>query len=200
MRHAALLLLAACPPEGAPSDAAAETFVGDPGAPVELRVVVKDPGAGAPLREIRDGDVITLTLPPQGGRVIFVGARARNLDARALRLAGSLRDLQNGAVRLDVRTTNLLVSDGWGASSAQDISTFSNIPICPNQWSTTNTWGTPYELTIEVTDAANRSARAVLRVTLACDEPGQMEQCFCICKQGYTLGEACDASADGAPE
>jgi hypothetical protein len=212
MRRTAILLLgvalAACSPasgsrapdggpDGAPEGGHHCTygFVGDPSMPPEIQMVALGPGmTNVP---VMDGDMVTLAFPPQGGRVIFAGVRARNLDACAVQIEGSVRDLMTKQIRLDSRTVNLIPGpDGWAASDPTDISTFANIPVCPNEWSATNLYGTTYELDFSLTDRSGHMAAQTLHVVPACAEPAHAVDCLCICKGGYVLGESCaDAGA-----
>jgi hypothetical protein len=100
-------------------DAGANTctvgFLGDEaGAPdFDIQVLLADDT----VANVQDGGSVPLLLPPQGGRVIFVGVRATGVDGCALQLTGALRDLASGKVSVDKRTINLIpTGDGWGAS------------------------------------------------------------------------------------
>jgi hypothetical protein len=134
--------------------------------------------------------------------VIFAGVRATNVDACHVTLSGSLRDPQNGKICFDERTVNLRpTDDGWGASVDSDISTFSNIPVCPNQWASADAFGSEFDLTVKLRDRGGRTIEKTVRVVPACAEPENEEQCKCICKQGYVLGEMCGpAPASPSPE
>ena len=207
----AALAAAGCGPDGpVPVDAAIDApadgphgcqlaFLGDRSKAPEISVTVL--GAAPPAVAVADGDTVPLIFPPQGGRVIFAGVRVHNMDPCGAQLGGALRDTQSQQVRLDARTINLLpASDGWGESDATDYSSFSNIPVCPNQWSKTDIYGTSYQLEITVTDRGGRVAGKKLQVTPACAEPDRLNECLCICKAGYVLGMSCssaDAGADG---
>lgn len=189
--------IAGCPTDPAPPEGPACTlvFLGDKSTPVVLEIVAR--GIDGKSRVIRDGDAVPLVYPPQGGRVVFVGVRATNLDACAVKLTGSIRDETTGQLRLDARTINLLpTGDGWGASLDVDIATFSNIPMCPNQWASADVFDHDYQLTLSVIDKAGRAGQQTIRVTPKCAEPDRATECFCICKQGYKLGESC---ADAGP-
>lgn len=165
-------------------------FLGDPGLDPAIELIsLGADGTSAPIEE---GSSVALIFPPQGGRVIFAGVRATNVDACGVTLGGSLRDPQNGKITFDERTVNLKpLGDVWGASVDSDISTFSNIPVCPNQWSATDAFGSEYDLTVKVRDKGGRTVEKTTRVIPACAEPENEEQCRCICKQGYVLGEVC---------
>jgi len=166
-------------------------FAGDP-----AEAVVIEPVQLTPERELAplgDGDEIALILPPQGGRVVFAGVRAQNLDPCAAKIQGVLRDTEgNMPLQLDTRIVNLEVEDGWGSSNPDDISSFSNVPVCPNNWSNRDANGLPYQLTIAITDRGGRNAETTLEVTPVCAEPEHQAECECICAEGYVLGQSCD--------
>ncbi|NUQ73991.1 MAG: hypothetical protein HUU21_10580 [Polyangiaceae bacterium] len=172
-------------------------FLGDPALDPEIELIsLGAEGVSAP---IADGSSVALIFPPQGGRVIFAGVRATNVSACGVTLGGSLRDPQNGKICFDERTVNLQpLGDGWGASVDSNISTFSNIPVCPNQWSMSDAFGSEFDLTVKLRDKEGRTAEKTVRVVPACAEPENEAQCLCICKQGYVLGEMC-ASPPASP-
>lgn len=207
----ALVLLAALPAcspagsgagDGGPSEPCPVGFLGDEaGAPdFDMQVLEADETV-APLNS---GDSVPMILPPQGGRVIFVGVRATNVDGCGLQLTGALRDLTTNQVRVDSRTVNLIdTGDGYGVSGTPNtaastaIASFSNIPVCPNEWSPTNVYGTVYGVEVTILDRGGRTLTKKIQVTPECGEPQYLAQCLCICKGGYVLGESC---ADGGGE
>ena len=172
-------------------------FLGDSTKPTELELIVlKADYTSTPVAE---GDSVALLFPPQGGRVIFAGVRARNIDPCGIQLAGAVRDLATQQLRVDARTVNLeATSDGWGQSSDADIASFANVPMCPNQWSTTNIYGTKYELEVTITDRAMHKTTKKVAVVPACAEPENAAECTCICRGGYVLGEACDGGTSSS--
>ena len=203
-----LLSCSAPPPPEATKDAGVIggcrlPFVGDPNAPMEMDVIAL--GANGKLETVTDGSDITLIFPPQGGRVLFAGVRARNVNPCGVRIAGALRDPVSKQVRIDNRTVNLEVTeDGYGRSSPGDISTFANIAVCPNHWSDQDLMDAPYELTVTLTDEDGRKVTRVWEVVPRCDEPGLVSGCRCQCDVDYMLGMACgglpvDAGAEDAP-
>jgi hypothetical protein len=199
---AALLLASGCGPGGetvadAGPDAAQACkldFLGDPSLEPVMEVIAR--GADGTSTPIEDGSPVALVFPPQGGRVVFAGVRATNIDACGATLTGVLRDRQNNKICIDFRTVNLApYGDGWGGSRDSDISTFANIPVCPNQWSATSTFGNEYDLEMTLKDRdKERTVKKTLRVIPECAEPEHEAQCLCICKQGYILGETCEAA------
>jgi hypothetical protein len=174
-------------------------YVGDEKADIELEVVTLDPAYKA--QPFAAGGDASILQPPQGGRVIFVGVRAKNLDPCAVKLAGAVRDPATMETRLDTRTINLDVgADGWAESDETDISTFSNVPVCSNTWASTDVFDQTFKLIVSVTDRAGKKATAQLDVVPRCDEKkiengvDVQKDCLCICKQGYITGEPCNAA------
>ncbi len=165
-------------------------YVGDENADMVLEVVTLDPDYKA--QPFADGGDASILMPPQGGRVIFVGVRAKNLDPCAVKLAGAVRDPANMNTRLDTRTINLdLAADGWGESDETDISSFSNVPVCSNTWASTDVFDQTFKLIVSVTDRKGKKGSATLDVVPRCDEEGQTAECLCICKLGYVTGQSC---------
>ncbi|WP_437576158.1 hypothetical protein [Sorangium sp. So ce887] len=198
---AALLLVApACgddvePPPGEPDPPVEGMcklgYLGEEGAPIQIEVIALDSSGAA--RPVSDGDGVDIIMPPQGGRVIFLGVRATNLSACGVQLSGSLRDTESGRVMSESRTVNLKpTGDGWGASVDADISTFANVGVCQNNWSSRDIFDQDHEIEVQVKDGEGRTARQTLRVRPACNEPELEVECRCICKHGYILGEACE--------
>lgn len=187
----ALLLAAPACGDEPPPDPCKLGYLGEEGADIQLEVIALDSSDVA--RPVSDGDEVDIIMPPQGGRVIFLGARATNLSACGVKLSGSLRDTGSGRVMVESRTVNLRpTGDGWGASVDADISTFANVGVCPNNWSGRNIFDEDHEIVVQVTDRDGRMAEQVRQVRPACNEPELEVECRCVCKHGYILGEACE--------
>ena len=201
----ALLAPAACSsPTSAPQDGGPNPcpvgFLGDGGAPDFTVTVLRADDSVVPVAQ---GDSVPMLFPPQGGRVIFVGVDATNVDGCELQLTGAIRDLQTQEVRVDSRTINLIPVDGGhgvsgktGESVAAAIANFSNVAVCPNEWSSTNLYGTLYGLEVTVKDKEGRQLTKKLQVTPVCNEPSRVAECECICQGGYVLGQECDGGSD----
>jgi len=146
---------------------------------------------------LTDGAAVPILIPPQGGRVLFIGVRAANLDACGVELTGAVRDPVNGQIRLDGRTINLTADgSGWAGSVAADVSTVANVPVCPNQWSGSDVFDSPYKLEVSLTDHyTERTAGRTLTIVPTC--PTSDPECRCLCKKGYVLGEPCVAGGGG---
>lgn len=198
---ASLFLVAACSDGAAgPADAmigesdappgGCSGFVGDPGQPIEVEIVILDVAGTAST--VSDGARVPLIRPDQGGEVIFAGVRARNLDTCAVMLIGSLRDgteATDPIVGLDGRPVNLAdAGDGWAeASEPMQVSSYTNIPPCPNFVSSRDIHEQPYQLTLSVRDGNQRRGSRSVMVTPYCAEPRYETDCLRICKQGYRM-------------
>jgi hypothetical protein len=175
-------------------------YIGDKDAPIEMELVTLDPDYTA--QPLASGGDVSILFPPNGSPLVFVGVRVKNLDPCAVRLGGAIRDPATSEVRLDTRTVNLHpTEDGWGTSDPSDISTFSNIPVCPNSWASTDVFDQTFWLDLDVRDRDGKEAQTdpmvLLEVVPRCNETkslnGQDLQklCLCLCKAGYITGEMC---------
>lgn len=169
-------------------------YLGDATADAKLELVFLD--ADGQTQPLADDASVPLIFPPQGGRVLFVGARATNVDACGATLTGAIRDPSSKKIQLDKRSVNLTpTGDGWGRPADGDTSSFANVPACPNNWSETSLFDGTYELTVALETSDGKTITKTATIHPFCGEPDNEAQCRCICKKGYVLGEACD----GAP-
>lgn len=201
----------ACSPQhggDTPSDAGSDVtdessctvgIFGDANAAIDFQITT--PGDMAD-KVLNDGDSIGILLPPQGGRVIFLGVRATNIDGCGVQLTGALRDEATNQVRLDARTVNLVRgSDAWGTSGIQGVSpssqlaNYANVPVCPNQWASTDIFDKPFKIEVTLEDRHGRKLTKSAHVTPKCVDDIQYSRCQCICLKDYVLGTSC--SADG---
>jgi hypothetical protein len=178
---------------GAPISGCPSPFAGDPALPPALEVVTVGT-FNAPAAPLEDGGSLTILPPPQGGSIVLVGARARNLNPCGVMLTVGLRDTNTQQVRLDGRTVNLQTSTAapdWVETSSQ-LAGMANVPVCPNQWASTDIFGHIFQLEVTVEDSAHRRAMKTLQVTPACStDKNYPMTCACQCVAGYTLGQAC---------
>jgi hypothetical protein len=174
--------------------------VGDVSKPIEMKLVaagVNDQGlmqfAGTP-KPIADGSVIPMIVPPQGGWVIYVGARANNIDPCGVQVKGVLTDPATQQVTVDERTAKLTVgTDGWAGPLEHDplAGALANVAVCPNQWASNDMYGNTFKLTVTLTERSGRSASQSIDVKLECAEAQYKNSCSCQCKKNYVLGESC---------
>jgi hypothetical protein len=169
----------------------ATPYLGNPQAPADFIPTALGPQATA--LSLVEGGGVSIIEPPQGGRVSFVGVRGViNMDPCGIYLSATFRDPVTRQIRYEGRTVTLRRDEGGtGASTDADISTFSNVPLCPNQWSGQDIFDQEYELEIALYDRRDRYLAKTLRVRPACDVPGEAAMCRCICKKGYRLGQPC---------
>ncbi len=175
-------------------------FFGTDSGPPALEIVAVQPDDT--VAAVQDGGMVPLMEPPQGGRVLFAGARAINVDGCGVQLTGALRDLTTGQVTVDSRTVNLVAAGGgWGSTGvgavSSAISNFANIAVCPNQSFSTNAYGVPLGLEVNLVDREGRTAASRLVVIPYCAEPATAATCMCTCAKGYMLGQACPAGDAG---
>jgi hypothetical protein len=188
-----------CSASSSPAHTCTTGFLGSESQPPKIEILVVQPDDS--VTTAVDGGTVPLVQPPQGGRVVFVGARVTNMNGCGVQLTGALRDETSLQVRVDMRTVNLVsTGNGWGATGtgvlSGSISSFANVPVCPNQWSTTDVDGHRYQLEVDVVDRAGRTARAVLEVTPYCSEPASAAYCACTCAAGYS-GQPCPVGDGG---
>lgn len=178
--------------------ACALPFVGDPCAPMELELVYFDVDqANHPLVA---GAEVPLICPPQGGRVMFLGVRAKNVDPCGVSLTGALRDVDSNAVRVEQRIVNLTpTADGWVETSPGDISRYANVPVCPNQWTDKTIYEADFRVEVVLQDRCGNVGQAEELIRPACSEPGHQGECQCLCRGGYVLGEPCPEAQGEEP-
>lgn len=188
-----------CGGGGSEVDAEVRCPIGDPAAPAEIEVVHLD--ANLQVVPTVDGAHVPLQVPPQGGWIILLGVRARNLDGCRLVLTTSFREACQGPIiKVDQRPARLMdTGDGWAISTT---STFGNLPICPQLTALRDLHEQPYDVTVEVEDGDGKRASRTLSLVPTCPAD---ERCTCECDHNYVLGGACppvgpDAGIPACPD
>jgi hypothetical protein len=177
--------------------------IGDRALPIEI-LAEHWPQAPAPgtLEGLPDGGTVDLVRPIQGGKVIYVGVRARNVDGCNVQLTAALRDVTSQQViALEQRPVRLDVGgDGWGhaRSTFDDLA---NVPACPNAAASRDVDGATWLLELRLDEAGGRTATTSVMIVPRCRLDDQMEECRCECDSDYELGMPCpsdpvDAGAD----
>jgi hypothetical protein len=174
---------------GEPRPDASETQrcpIGDLAAPAELEIVHLD--AQNTVVESTAMAAVPLIQPPQGGWIVLLGARARNIDGCRISLTTALVDPCNDEIlKIDQRPTRLIVgSDGWGVSS---VTAFSNLEVCPHITSTRDLNDVPYILRVRIEDDEGRKAQTEITLVPTC--PAGMAMCNCQCARDYVVGSQC---------
>jgi hypothetical protein len=194
----AAFTFAACKPHFA-LDGGISCPIGDMSKPIEMEIVHRN--ADGTLATTQDMGTIPLIQPPQGGKVLFIGVRARNLDGCPVLIAPALTDECSTLVAATEERPIILepTADGWGEpKDPSDINNYSNLAVCP-----TNTWyrdidNVEYGLTVRVTDRVGRMASQSLRVRPVCGEPERLAECTCECSANHGPGASCDAGTDAS--
>jgi hypothetical protein len=161
--------------------------IGDLAAPAELEIVHLD----AQNTVIASTAMATVPLiqPPQGGWIVLLGARARNIDGCRISLTTALVDPCNGEIlKIDQRPTRLIAgSDGWGVSS---VTGFSNLEVCPHITSVRDLDDVPYILRVRIEDDQGRAAQTEITLVPTC--PAGIAMCNCQCARDYVVGSQCE--------
>jgi hypothetical protein len=200
LRSAGALLV--CASFASCSDDAPTTCpIGDRTQPIEI--VAVHWVAGGDIGDLADGGAVDLVRPIQGGKVVYVGVRARNLDGCNAQLTAALRDPSTQQViALEQRPVRLVEgSDGWGRPE----STFdhlANVPACPNAAAARDVDGATWRLELRIEEPGGRMAETALSVVPVCTLAGETEECACECDSDFELGtggcpvDPVDAGAD----
>jgi hypothetical protein len=198
LRRLALLLLtfaATC--GGPPQPACPAGFIGDPSLPPEAQMVYTD-GVSQQILDVSAGMAIPLVPPPQGGYVMYLAARVRNMDS-CVEFRGTLRDPVTGdEVGFDARGSTLeMHDDGWGWPKAISNANLSNVNGCPD-YSASDVQGRGYTLEMQVVDKSGRSITVSQPIVPTCMLTNAADQadCICTCSANYVLGK-CTPSVDG---
>lgn len=203
------LFLAACPAD--PPTRCKTGILGDPARPVQLELVRLDEDRA--VRDVAACGSVDVVKPPQGGKVVFIGLRATNLDGCGIDLNAAIRDpATRQVIGAEERTVNLVPiagRPGWGeTSSAGDfenvgVDNFANIAVCPNV-TARDLQRQPQLLDVKITDKAGRVGRAQAVVVPRCaqKDPVVLAECECTCEAGYRIDKCLnvtswDAGASG---
>lgn len=179
-------------------------YLGDPAAPMEIELFAL--GEDLLPRELPACGPVDIVEPPQGGRVLFIGVRARNLDPCDVKMSGALRDPTDESISgLEARSTifrPIAGRPGWGETSAggdteNGFRYVANIPVCPNM--TANNRDIQQQVgLVEIALTDKRGKRGNLRqpVFPRCAQPDRNKRvtCECLCQAGYTISKCLDVT------
>ena len=168
-------------------DAAPNCIAGDPQLPLELQVVYRTTGSFMPVGTAP----LQLIQPAQGGQVLYIGVRARNIAGCSVTINTALVDIVSRAVvSLESRPITLeLSTDGWlQPRTPTAASNYSNLPACPRANLTRSIDDQTYELQVVLTDQQGRTGPASMNIVPTC---GGVTLCHCQCAQNYMLGMTC---------
>lgn len=191
-------LCAACPEEDPPTPISCP--LGDLTKPIELEIVHKAVGGGVTVTT--SSGAVPLILPPQGGKVMLVGVRARNVDGCPLTLTAAMRDTCTGdLIALERRPILLEEKNGWlEPQEPLELNNYSNLPACPREGLTRSVSGEPYQIEVVVEDKTGRQATKSITIIPTCAEPENEMTCRCECRTDFSTIDNCDLSRDaGVP-
>ncbi len=143
---------------------------------------------------VTDGAAVALTEPPQGGLVLLVGMRAKNLVGPHVDITASIRDtVDNQVLSLEQRPITVEAdSAGWLVPvDASSFINWSNLPACPIAAATRDLHGQPYLLRVGVVDERGAMAEARLPIVPTCASGPDGDRCRCLCDADYVLGSGC---------
>jgi hypothetical protein len=170
-------------------DATPDCIAGDPQQALELQIVYRTTASFMPVGTAP----IPLSQPTQGGQVLYIGVRARNIAGCSVTIATALVDTTTRAVvSLESRPILLeLGTDGWLQPRQPTVaSNYSNLPACPRANLTRSIDDQTYELQVVLTDQQGRTGQASMNVVPTCaGAPSTL--CHCQCAPNYVLGMAC---------
>jgi hypothetical protein len=168
---------------------------GDLSLPVEMQIVHLD--EQDQVVETTPMTKVPLVAPPQGGWIVLLGVRARNIDGCQTTLTTALVDKCNNQILgLDRRLTKLEPdAGGWGVSS---VISLGNLPVCPLLSALRDTDNVPYDITVAVEDVNGQKAQATLTVVPYCQANDPL--CTCQCDRDYVLGSTCDTTGSNPGE
>jgi hypothetical protein len=171
---------------------------GDRTMPIELAALWAD--GAAQIHELADGAEVDLLPPFQGGYVIYVGVKAKNVDGCNVQLTAALRDTGNNQViALEQRPVHLdAQADGW-ATPTSAYNDLANVPACPNAGAISDVDESTWQLELRLDEVGGRTATAILAVAPVCRPggPGELEGCQCQCDADFVVGSGCPLGADG---
>ncbi|HUQ05789.1 MAG TPA: hypothetical protein VM261_24980 [Kofleriaceae bacterium] len=175
---------------GCSDDAPTTCPIGDRTRPIEI-VAVHWP-AGGTVGDLADGGVVDLVRPIQGGKVVYVGVRARNVDGCNVQLTAALRDqATQQVIALEQRPVRLVDGgDGWGLPEAA-FDHLANLPACPNAAAARDVDGSTWRLELRLEEPGGRMAETSLVVQPRCALDQELDECRCECDADYELGGAC---------
>jgi len=124
------------------------------------------------MSDITDGSNVPLLAAPQGGHILFVGARVRAARDCQLTAKAALRDPSTQRV-LGLEERPLLLdrkSDGW-AVPRDGLDSMPNVAVCPSSAANTAVYDRPLELEITLSTLAGTPIiTRTAQITPTCDD------------------------------
>jgi hypothetical protein len=143
-----------------------------------------------------DGAAVDLTFPVQGGHVLFLGARVKNLLACRAELGAKVLDPNTGHIAAEEKRQvafSVPAGGGWGMSDISDTAELANVPACPN-FLDRDLVDTRWKVELSVIDEDGRKATVSRELVPVCrqTDPYARALCRCECRAGYSFGRCSD--------
>jgi len=140
---------------------------------------------------LADGDPVSIQPPLQGGYVMYVGVRAKNVHGLTAQLSAAIIDVDSPqVVAIEQRPVRLL-DDGTGWASpdiaSQDLA---NVPVCSRVTGPEDFDRSPWRLEARLTDSDGRTAVATVVIEPRCADDYDYLGCRCAC-EARAGGEPC---------
>lgn len=179
-----------CEPPAPEPDAGVDCFVGDPDQAPEMQLVYRT--ALGEMADLMEGANVPLIVPPQGGMVVIIGARMRNVNICGMQMSALLRDTCTDRILgREGRPIFLERSaDGWAVPiEPSRLDNYVNINACPNLVSSRDLDEEPYRVELRAVNlAAELEMTSQMSITAVCGEPNAERLCECQCDADYVLG------------
>lgn len=132
-------------------------------------------------RVLTDGDRVSIEPPLQGGYVLYLGVRARNVHGLTTRIDAAVVDVGSPRViAIEQRPVRLLDDGtGWAAPESQ-YQDLGNVPVCSTVTGATDFDQTTWRLQVHLTDGDGRTADTAVLINPTCD-PLDSFGCECAC-------------------
>ncbi len=197
----ALLCVAAdCPGGDDGPDPPTECFFGDENASPEGELVFLD--ENFVVQPFTDGQRVPAILPPQGGKVIFIGVRLKNMDMCSIQANGGVFDDCQTPPRVigrEGRALSFVLNEASGfaePANPETINNYVNIPLCGNFTSSRDIDDEPYRIELRISDRAQRALVFRAELTPFCagapNTDGTFEQCLCECDAEFSFDLTCE--------
>jgi len=148
-----------------------------------------------PMRMLNEGDTIDLWPAPQGGHVVLVAAKVKNLvgDTAMLRVHARYPDTPF-IIALEARSVRFVPVPGEPDMMQPDLRTrtqVAHIPLCPDYdpWDIVDR---PLEFSITLTTTMSeepQTGAVTLKLNPSCANTGNEPFCKCECRANYVLGK-----------
>jgi hypothetical protein len=171
-------------------------FFGDPDAAPEGELVWRT--LDGRVEPLVDGQPLPLIRPPQGGKIVALGARLKNVGCALTITAGAFDDCKGVFLGVDGRPLHLAWNDatGWAEpATPASLDNYGNVALCFNNNSGRDTNDEEYRFDVRIDDTADPSRTLTLsgRAIPFCAEPPFADDCDCECDVDFSFDAACDA-------